>query len=233
MPSTVIEWYDSRRGALQRTVLPRALPQREIEQLQEYFQNTPGGVERTLRQMGQAAAAQSPAAPPPPPPPQRNVAEKISEGPYRGFTLDEVIAMAERGLLSRPSGEDSGSPGEYSASLEEEEEVKEEEVEEEEVEDEVVEEEVVEEEGVQEDKKEQCQTERETRTLTQLPSESSSPLVKLPVCRPPTPVRSSPDLAGERSWELRVSRHLTLERCVCTFEELLARLEKDKSASQV
>jgi hypothetical protein len=225
MPSTVIEWYDSRRGALQRTVLPRALPQREIEQLQEYFQNTPGGVERTLRQMGQAAAAQSP-APLPPPPPRRNVEEKIASGPYRGFTLDEVIAMAERGLLSGSSGEGSGSPvGE--------EEVGEEEVGEEEVGEEEVGEEEVGEEVEEEDKEEECQTERETSTLTKLRSESSSPPVKLPVCRPPTPVRSSPDLAGERSWELRVSRNLTLERCVCTFEELLARLEKDKSASQV
>jgi hypothetical protein len=203
MPSTVIEWYNSRRDVLQRTVLPRALPQKEIEQLQEYFQNTPDGVQRTLRQMGQAAPTQNPAPRPPPPP--RNLAEKITWGPYRGFTLDEVIAMAEMGLLSESSEEDSGS-------LEEEEEVEEE---------------------LEEEDEEECLTERETRTLTELLSESYSPLVKLPVCRPQTPERSPHDFAGERSWELRVNQDLTLERRVCTFEELLVRLKKDRSVSQV
>jgi hypothetical protein len=150
--------------------------------------------------MGQAAPTQNPAPAPPPP---RNLAEEISSGPYRGFTLDEVIVMAEMGLLSGPSRE-------VSVSLEEEE------VEEEE-----------------EEEEEECLTERETMKSTDLLSESSTPPVKLPVCRPPTPERSPPDYVEERSWELRVNRDLTLERRICTFEELLVRMEKVGGMSQV
>ena len=81
--------------------------------------------------MGQAAPTQNPA---PPLPLQRNLAEKIASGPYRGFALDEVIVMAEIGLLSEPSGEGSGSLREVEGGEEVgEEEVGEEEVGEEEV----------------------------------------------------------------------------------------------------
>ena len=139
--------------------------------------------------------------------------------------------MAERGLLSGSRGEGSGSLREGEGG----EGVGEEEVEEEEVgEEEVGEEEVGEEEvGEEEEKEEECLTERQTRTITDLLSESSSSPVKLPVCRLPTPERSPPGFVGERFWELRVNQDLSLERRVCTLEELLVRIVKSRGTSHV
>jgi hypothetical protein len=149
--------------------------------------------------------------------------------------------MAERGLLSGSRGEGSGSLREVGGGEEVgeeevgEEEVGEEEVGEEEVgEEEVGEEEVGEEEvGEEEEKEEECLTERQTRTITNLLSESSSRPVSLPMCRPPTPERSPPGFVGERFWELRVNQDLSLERRVCTLEELLVRIVKGRGTSHV
>ena len=124
--------------------------------------------------------------------------------------------MAERGLLSGSRGEGSGSLREVGGG----EEVGEEEVGEEEV-------------GEEEEKEEECLTERQTRTITDLLSESSSSPVKLPVCRLPTPERSPPGFVGERFWELRVNQDLSLERRVCTLEELLVRIVKGRGTSHV
>ena len=94
-------------------------------------------------------------------------------------------------------------------------------------------EEEVGEEEEEEEEEEECLTERQTRTITDLLSESSSPPVKLPVCRPPTPERSPTSFVMEQAWELRVNRDLSLERQVCTLEELLVRIVKARGMSLV
>lgn len=135
--------------------------------------------------------------------------EKIRFGEYKGFTRDEVDFMAERGLLFGFSGRASKPVKEGEAEADAEAEAEEEE-----------------EDDNKDEEDENCLTKIQTREPTDLLSKTSSPPVKLPLCRPPTPEKSPPDFdfVAERSWELRVNQDLTLERRVYTFEGLLVRL---------
>ena len=214
MPFTTISWWDSRRLVQQQTILPRALPAEEVKRLQEFFQNTADGVQITMRQMGHAGAI--PNWGPAPRPPRRNSAEKIRFGWYKGFTQNEVNFMAERGLLIRSSGGASKPI--------EKEEVKKEGEAEAEVEAEA---------EAEAEQEEDCPTERQIREPTDLPSETPSPPVELPLCKPPTPEKNPPDFVAERSWELRVNQDLKLERQIYTFEGLLERLGRAGGTSKV
>jgi hypothetical protein len=117
MLSTIVQWYDS-HGIQQEVILPGVLPPKKITKLQEYFQNTPDGPQRILRQMGRADLTWNPA---PASQPQRNRAEKITSGSFEGSTQDEVAVMAEMGLLAGPLGEAIEPPKEEEEDEEEEE----------------------------------------------------------------------------------------------------------------
>lgn len=87
MESTPINWYAG-NGELQSAILPRNLPAREIEKMQEYFQNTAQGPQNILRSMQQHNAPRF----------QDEPARKIADGVYEGLTQDEVNFLKEQGL---------------------------------------------------------------------------------------------------------------------------------------
>lgn len=94
--STTIQWL--RDDKLQEAIVPRTLNTREIEKLQEYFQNTPNGPDIVLRSMNQNNPTPN-TKPPSRTPDNSNGSEIITQGPYTGFSYDEVAVMEERGLL--------------------------------------------------------------------------------------------------------------------------------------
>ncbi|KAF3002492.1 hypothetical protein E8E13_006002 [Curvularia kusanoi] len=94
--STTIQWLKD--GKLQEAIIPRTLNTRETEKLQEYFQNTPNGPDIVLRSMNQNNPTPS-TSPPLRTPDSANGSEIITQGPYTGFSYDEVAVMEEKGLL--------------------------------------------------------------------------------------------------------------------------------------